>query len=103
MKFITPGELIDAFLAGETNMRTWTKQKPGPLCIMNNKIICFETVICERYGEFYIINPQFYSRQTEIAQRLLLTRIPKEKQIFTKDVPFVYWGSLTEYLQKQNT
>lgn len=25
MKSITPSELIDAFLTGETNVRTWTK------------------------------------------------------------------------------
>lgn len=103
MKLITPSELIDAFLAGETNMRTWTKQKPGPLRIMNDKIICFETVICERYGDSYIINPKFYSRQTEIAQKILLARIPKEKQILTKDVPFTYWGSLTEYIGNRTT
>lgn len=100
MKLITPCELIDAFLAGETTMCTWTKNKPGPLRIMNDKIICFETVICERYGACYIVNPKFYSRQTEIAQNILLTRIPKEKQILTKDVPFIYWGSLVKYIQK---
>lgn len=103
MKSITPGELVDAFLSGETNMRTWTKARPGPLRIMNDKIICFETVICERYGDYYIVNPKFYSRQTEIAQKILLARIPKEKQILTKDVPFIYWGSLTEYIQRENT
>ena len=59
MKSITPSELIDAFLTGETDMRTWTKQRPGPLRIMNDKMICFETVICERYGDKYIINPHF--------------------------------------------
>lgn len=100
MKTITPSELIDAFLSGETNMRTWTKQRPGPLRIMNDKVICFETVICERYGEYYILNTAFYSRQTAIAQEILLSRIPKEKQIFTQGVPFVYWGSLINYIQK---
>lgn len=98
MKSITPGELVDAFLAGETNMRTWTKARPGPLRIMNDKIICFETVICERYSGKYIINSQFYSRQTEIAQRILLDRIPSDKQILVNGVPFVYWGSLAEYI-----
>ena len=98
MKSITPDELIDAFLAGETNMRTWTKDNPGPLRIMDDKLICFETVICERNGDNYIINPQFYSRQTEIAQKILLNRIPSNKQILTKGVPFVYWGSLVEYI-----
>ena len=98
MKSITPSELIDAFLSGETDMRTWTRQRPGPLRIMNDKMICFETVICERYGDKYIINPNFYSRQTAIAQDILLARIPKDKQILTGRVPFVYWGSLTEYI-----
>ena len=98
MKSITPSELIDAFLLGETDMRTWTRQRPGPLRIMNDKMICFETVICERYGDKYIINPNFYSRQTAIAQDILLTRIPKDKQILTGRVPFIYWGSLTEYI-----
>lgn len=98
MKSITPVELIDAFLLGETDMRTWTKQKPGPLRIMNDKMICFETVICERYGDKYIINPQFYSRQTAIAQNILLARIPVDKRILTKGVPFTYWGSLAEYI-----
>lgn len=98
MKSITPVELIDAFLLGETDMRTWTKQKPGPLRIMNDKMICFETVICERYGDKYLINPQFYSRQTAIAQNILLARIPDDKRILTKGVPFTYWGSLTEYI-----
>lgn len=98
MKSITPGELVDAFLAGETDMRTWTKARPGPLRIMNDKIICFETVICERYCGKYIINSQFYSRQTEIVQRILLDRIPSDKQILVKGVPFVYWGSLAEYI-----
>ena len=100
MKFITPSELIDAFLVGETCMRTWTKHKPGPLRIMNNKLICFETVICERYGEKYIVNVTFNSRQTEIAQNLLLQRIPTEKQIHVCGVPFVYWGSLTDYIKE---
>ena len=98
MKSITPVELIDAFLLGETDMRTWTKRKPGPLRIMNDKMICFETVICERYGDKYIINPQFYSRQTAIAQNILLARIPDDKRILTKGVPFTCWGSLTEYI-----
>lgn len=103
MKSITPVELIDAFLLGETDMRTWTKQKPGPLRIMNDKMICFETVICERYGDKYIINPQFYSRQTAIAQNILLARIPDDKQLLTKGVPFIYWGSLTEYIDDRTT
>ena len=98
MKSITPSELIDAFLLGETDMRTWTRQRPGPLRIMNDKMICFETVICERYGDKYIINPNFYSRQTAIAQDILLARIPKDKHILTGRVPFIYWGSLTEYI-----
>lgn len=101
MKSITPNELIEAFLAGETNMRTWTAHRPGPLRIMNDKIICFETVICERYGDRYIVNPKFYSRQTAIAQNILLTRIPREKQVLTEDVPFTYWGSLTEYISEK--
>ena len=100
MRFITPSELVDAFLEGETNMRTWTKHKPGPLRIINDKMICFETVICERHGEYYIINPGFYSRQTQIAQDLLLQRIPKEKQLYVYGVPFIYWGSLVDYLKK---
>ena len=100
MKFITPSELVNAFLAGETNMRTWTKQKPGPLRIINDKIICFETVICERFGEKYLVNARFYSKQTEIAQNLLLQRIPKEKQIHVHDVPYIYWGSLADYIEK---
>jgi hypothetical protein len=100
MKIITPSELIDAFLSGETDMRTWNKQRPGPLRIMNDKIICFETVICERHGEKYIVNPAFYSRQTSIAQDILLDRIPKEKHIYTKGVPFIYWGSLVDYIEK---
>lgn len=58
MKFVTPDNLIDAFLAGKTSMRTWTTRKPGPLRIVNDKIISFETVICERFGDFYIVNPQ---------------------------------------------
>lgn len=103
MKFVTPDNLIDAFLAGKTSMRTWTTRKPGPLRIVNDKIISFETVICERFGDFYIVNPRFYFKQTEIAQNILLARIPKEKQILTKDVPFVYRGSLTEYIQRDNT
>lgn len=98
MQSITPIELIDAFLLGEINMRTGTKKNPGPLRIMNDKIICFETVICERYGDKYIVNPKFYSRQTAIAQNILLERIPKDKQIMTSGVPFTYWGSLVEYI-----
>ena len=100
MKSITPTELVDAFLLGETNLRTGTKKNPGPLRIMNDKMICFETVICERYQNKYIINPKFYSRQTAIAQDILLTRIPKDKQILTSGVPFTYWGSLEEYIEK---
>ena len=101
MKFITPDELVDAFLAGETNMRTWTKQRPGPLRIMNDKMICFETVICERYGDKYIVNPEFYSRQTEIAQTLLLKRIPEDRQIRVYGVPFIFWGSLVDYIKEK--
>ncbi|MBQ5655992.1 MAG: hypothetical protein IIV14_00980 [Bacteroidaceae bacterium] len=100
MKSITPTELVDAFLSGETNMRTGTKKNPGPLRIMNDKMICFETVICERYQNKYIVNPKFYSRQTAIAQDILLTRIPKDKQILTSGVPFTYWGSLEEYIEE---
>lgn len=100
MKSITPTELVDAFLLGETNMRTGTKKNPGPLRIMNDKMICFETVICERYQNKYIVNPKFYSRQTAIAQDILLTRIPKDKQILTSGVPFTYWGSLEEYIEE---
>ena len=98
MESINPTTLIEAFLAGETNMRTWTRSKPGPLRIMNDKVISFETVICERYGDKYIINPRFYSKQTAIAQNILLSLIPEEKQILAKDVPFIYWGSLEEYI-----
>lgn len=100
MKSITPTELVDAFLLGETNLRTGTKKNPGPLRIMNDKMICFETVICERYQNKYIVNPKFYSRQTAIAQEILLTRIPKDKQILTSGVPFTYWGSLEEYIEE---
>lgn len=100
MKSITPTELVDAFLLGETNMRTGTKKNPGPLRIINDKMICFETVICERYQNKYIVNPKFYSRQTTIAQDILLTRIPKDKQILTSGVPFTYWGSLEEYIEE---
>ena len=100
MKPITPTELVDAFLLGETNMRTGTKTNPGPLRIMNDKMICFETVICERYQNKYIVNPKFYSRQTAIAQNILLARIPKDKQILTSGVPFTYWGSLEEYIEE---
>ena len=100
MKSITPTELVDAFLLGETNLRTGTKKNPGPLRIMNDKMICFETVICERYQNKYIINPKFYSRQTAIAQDILLARIPKDKQILTSGVPFTYWGSLEEYIEE---
>ena len=100
MKSITPTELVDAFLSGETNMRTGTKKNPGPLRIMNDKMICFETVICERYQNKYIVNPKFYSTQTAIAQDILLTRIPKDKQILTSGVPFTYWGSLEEYIEE---
>ena len=99
MKFITPLELVDAFLMGETNLRTWTKHKPGPLRIMNDKMICFETVICERYGDRYIVNPEFYSRQTEIAQNILFAKIPHEKIVIARGVPFIYWGSLVEYIR----
>ena len=99
VKSITPSELIDAFLEGETDMRTGTKKNPGPLRIMNNKMICFETVICERYGDKYLVNPKFYSRQTAIAQNILSARIPEEKQILTSGVPFTYWGSLEEYIE----
>ena len=98
MQSITPIELIDAFLLGETSMRTGTRKNPGPLRIMNDKIICFETVICERCGDKYIVNPKFYSRQTAIAQNILLERIPTDKQILTSGVPFTYWGSLVEYI-----
>ena len=100
MKSITPTELVDAFLLGETNLRTGTKKNPGPLRIMNDKMICFETVICERYQNKYIVNPKFYSRQTAIAQDILLARIPKDKQILTSGVPFTYWGSLEEYIEE---
>lgn len=101
MQSITPIELINAFLLGETNMRTGTRKNPGPLRIMNDKIICFETVICERCGDKYIVNPKFYSRQTAIAQNILLARIPKDKQILTSGVPFIYWGSLVEYITEK--
>lgn len=57
---------------------------------MNDKMICFETVICERYGDKYIINLNFYSKQTEIAQNLLLQRISYEEQIRVYDVPFIF-------------
>ena len=100
MKSINPTELVDAFLLGETNLRTGTKKNPGPLRIMNDKMICFETVICERYQNKYIVNPKFYSRQTAIAQNILLARIPKDKQILTSGVPFTYWGSLEEYIEE---
>lgn len=100
MKSITPTELVDAFLLGETNLRTGTKKNPGPLRIINDKMICFETVICERYQNKYIVNPKFYSRQTAIAQDILLARIPKDKQILTSGVPFTYWGSLEEYIEE---
>ena len=98
MQSITPIELINAFLLGETDMRTGTKKNPGPLRIMNDKVICFETVICERYGDKYIVNPNFYSRQTAIAQNILLEQIPKDKQVLTSRVPFTYWGSLVKYI-----
>ena len=101
MQSITPIELIDAFLLGETDLRTGTKKNPGPLRIMNDKVICFETVICERYGEKYIVNPNFYSRQTAIAQNILLEQIPKDKQVLTSRVPFTYWGSLVEYIAEK--
>ena len=68
---------------------------------MNDKLICFETVICERYGDKYIINKQFYSRQTAIAQDMLVKLIPKEKALLVSNVPFVYWGSLAEYLPEK--
>lgn len=98
MQSITPIELINAFLLGETDMRTGTKKNPGLLRIMNDKVICFETVICERYGDKYIVNPNFYSRQTAIAQNILLEQIPKDKQVLTSRVPFTYWGSLVRYI-----
>lgn len=98
MQSITPIELINAFLLGETDMRTGTKKNPGPLRIMNDKVICFETVICERYGDKYIVNPNFYSRQTAIAQNILLEQIPKDKQVLTSRVPFTYWDSLVRYI-----
>lgn len=102
MESIKPDELIRAFLNGETDMRSGTKRNPGPLRIMNDKLICFQTVICERFGDKYIINPTFYSRQTNIAQNILLNLIPKERQILVSGVPFIYWGSLKDYIFKDN-
>lgn len=98
MEHITARKLIHAFFEGETSMRTGTRAKPGPLRIMNNKLISFETVICERYGDDYIVNPTFYSKQTEYAQKILMSEIPIEKQIWATGVPFTYWGSLVSYI-----
>ena len=69
---------------------------------MNDKMICFETVICERYGDKYIINLNFYSKQTEIAQNLLLQRISYEEQIRVYDVPFIFQGSLADCIERDN-
>lgn len=102
MDAIKPDVLIRAFLDGATDMRTGTKKNPGPLRIMNDKLICFQTVICERFGDKFIINPAFYSRQTNIAQNILLSLIPKDRQILTIGVPFIYWGSLKDYIIKES-
>ena len=103
MESIKPDELIRAFLDGATDMHTGTKMNPGPLRIMNDKLICFQTVICERFGDKFIINPQFYSRKTEIAQDILLRLIPKDRQILTAGVPFTYWGSLKAYIIEESS
>ena len=103
MGSIKPDELIRAFLDGATDMHTGTKMNPGPLRIMNDKLICFQTVICERFGDKFIINPQFYSRKTEIAQDILLRLIPKDRQILTAGVPFTYWGSLKAYIIEESS
>lgn len=103
MKSVTIDELIDAFLSGQTHLQTGTLQKPGELKIINDKLISFETVICERHEGKFLINTGFYSRKTEIAQSALLKKIPKDKQIVIGATPFQYWGSLSEYLNKDKT
>ena len=81
MSKITPVQLVDAFMNGETSMSCNTTGLNENLRICGDKIMYYTDVACERMGDKYRICCSDYSSQRREFERLLLKMIPQNKRI----------------------
>jgi hypothetical protein len=78
---ITPVQLIEAFMNGETQMYCYATGLNENLRISGDKIMYYSDVVCERIGDKFRIHCSGYSPQRGEFERLLLKMIPQDKQI----------------------
>ena len=81
MSKVTPIQLVEAFMNGETRMYCNTTGLNENLRIYGDKIMYYSDIACERVGDKYRIYRSDYSSQRRAFDRFLLNMIPQSKRI----------------------
>ena len=85
-------ELVAAFLAGETT------GVAKSLSIDDERLVHYNTVIAERYGDKIILNYTRYSLASGKVQKMLTDAVDASRLIYVSDVPSDTRSSLVDFL-----
>ena len=95
-KSLTQEQVIEKFIAGDVEAVCGGGHN---LRIQQDKLIHYQTPIAERYGDKIIINVTRYSLVTGRLQKMLVEKIPEEKQVIVRRVAEGAKGSLKDYIE----
>ena len=94
---MTQEQLINHFISGDEE---GVCDGGRNLRILQDKLIHYQTPIAERTNGKIYINVTRYSMVTGRIQKMLVERVPKDKQIIVKSVEEGTKRSLVEYEEK---
>ena len=93
MEYKNFNELIDSFIKGVND------GKIGNLKIKGNQLFHYNTAICERKDNYFILNVTRYSIQTGQVQKKLLNKLSNSNVKTVKKVPVDYQLELEAFLK----
>lgn len=93
---LTFKELVGEFISGASSGMSGGQAN---LKISGSKLVHYETIIAERYNEYFIVNVTFYSIETGRLQKIILDSIPSNLLIKVKGIPEGYMDSLIQKIE----